>query len=135
MEVELRFAGVPRIGALAVHYWFVTKEVGHRDRWEIWHRSDDGGESVGHLHRNLMHPDAHVGGSPMRLERHWAGDSARRIANTLQLSWETYPYRDRYRVFPGPNSNTYVAWVLRNAGIAHRLSLRGIGQGFIDRWW
>jgi Protein of unknown function (DUF3750) len=26
-----------------------------------------------------------------------------------------YPYADRYRVWPGPNSNTFTAWVLRHA--------------------
>ena len=37
---------------------------------------------------------------------------------------------DRYRYWPGPNSNSYVAWVLERAGIEYALGWRGIGR----RW-
>ena len=140
MIVELKRAGVPRIlmpyvrvsvPMPAVHYWFVTETETVRERWEIWQSPDAGETSVGHLHRNLMEPDADVGGSPTRLECRWSGERARRIAGTLQRSWDEYPHRHRYRAWPGPNSNTFVAWIFREAGIEHRLSWMGLGKRYV----
>ena len=44
---------------------------------------------------------------------------------------ESYPYCERYRYWPGPNSNTFVAWVLREAGIDYKLSRKGLGQSYL----
>jgi hypothetical protein len=41
-----------------------------------------------------------------------------------------YPHCQTYRYWPGPNSNTYVAWVLRQAGIDHPLGRLAVGKGF-----
>jgi hypothetical protein len=59
----------------------------------------------------------------------WEGEEARRIARVLEKAAE-YPHCERYRMWPGPNSNTFVAWVLREAGIAARLDPRGIGRNY-----
>lgn len=131
MSVELLHAGIPRLGLIAVHYWFVTNSAGVRERWEVWQEPNFGGASVGHLHRNLMHPDADVGGGPTRREQQWEGEIAQRIVSTLHESWEAYPHRHAYRAVPGPNSNTYVAWVLRQAKVDYRLSRKGIGKNYV----
>ena len=73
MLVKLQYASIPQVRMIAVHYWFVT-EGESRDRWEVWQESDARGLSVGHLHRNLLHPDSHVGGGPTRIERTWDMD-------------------------------------------------------------
>ncbi|TMH22081.1 MAG: DUF3750 domain-containing protein [Betaproteobacteria bacterium] len=113
LVVELRFAPLPYIGALAVHYWFVVYD-------------EAGGASYGHVHCNLKAPQADVGGGPSRRAALWHGDEARRIAAVLAEP-ERYPHGHRYRYWPGPNSNSYVAWVLRRAGIEYALGWRGIG--------
>ena len=46
----------------------------------------------------------------------WDGDEATRIADVLRRP-DDYPYRNQYRAWPGPNSNTYAAWSLRTAGV------------------
>jgi hypothetical protein len=33
-------------------------------------------------------------------------------------------------MWPGPNSNTFAAWVLREAGVAEPLDPRGIGRNY-----
>ena len=95
MTVELRYAGVPFIGFLAVHYWFVVAEGGERHRWEVWQSAGAGGSSVGHLQRDLK-----------------------------------APFCSRYYPWPGPNSNTFVAWVLAQAGVEHRLGWRALGSNY-----
>ena len=43
---------------------------------------------------------------------------------------ESYPYSQRYFVWPGPNSNTFVAWVLRRAGVAQPLNWMAFGKRY-----
>jgi len=127
--VQLRYATLPWIGFIAVHYWFVVFGERECHRWEVWQTKNAGGFCIGHVHRDLKDPDAGVGGGPFRLAAEWSGDQADRIARVLN-DCKRYPYCERYRYWPGPNSNTFVAWVLREAGIAQRLGRRAIGQGY-----
>jgi uncharacterized protein DUF3750 len=129
LTVQLRYAPLPFIGALAVHYWFVVFGDGACHRWEVWQRKNAGGRSTGHLHCDLKPPDAGVGGGPARIAAEWQGDQALSIRAVLEKAVE-YPYCHRYRYWPGPNSNTFAAWVLREAGVQHPLGRRAIGCNY-----
>ena len=133
MRVELRYASVPFIGAIAVHYWFVVyDDAGACHRWEVWQRANAGGTSYGHVHCDLKAPEANVGGGPTRLAAVWEGDEAARLASALAQAPQ-YPHRHRYLPWPGPNSNSFVAWVLHCAGIDYALHWRGIGKRWRER--
>jgi Protein of unknown function (DUF3750) len=128
--VELRLAPLPLIGALAVHCWFVvTNDAGRRERWEVWQTPDAGGTSVGHVHRDLKGPDEGVGGGPARTVAIWEGDAAVRVKKVLEAI-EAYPHCRVYRYWPGPNSNTFAAWVLRQAGIEYAFPWKAFGARF-----
>jgi hypothetical protein len=132
LKVELRHAPLPwPIGLFASHYWFVVFEGDRAERWEIWQTKNAGGRAVGHLHCDLKTPDAGVGGGPMRIEAEWTGEEAKKIRDVLNKG-EAYPFCGRYRSWPGPNSNTYAAWILRQAGIDYRLPRRAVGGNY--RW-
>jgi len=113
----------------AWHYWFVVSDETGRHRWEVWQTRNAGGFCIGHVHRDLKRPEDGVGGGPSRIAMQWTGETARRIAQVLSAI-ESYPYCETYRLWPGPNSNTFVAWVLREAEVAERLDPRGIGRGY-----
>ena len=130
MKVELRYAPLPWIGAFAWHYWFVVSDETGRHRWEVWQTKNAGGTCFGHVHRNLKAPEDGVGGGPSRVAAQWSGEAAERIARVLNDAGR-YPFCERYRYWPGPNSNTYVAWVLRQAGIDYPLDRRGIGRRYL----
>jgi hypothetical protein len=133
MIVQLKYASLPApLGLFAVHYWFNVRDPvsGRCDRWEVWQRRDAGGTSVGHLHRNLKAPEAGVGGGPARLAAEWQGDEAQRLKAILDEAKTRYPFCGRYLPWPGPNSNTFAAWVLRNAGVAFHLPWQAIGRNF-----
>jgi hypothetical protein len=134
MEIQLRYATLPYpIGAFAVHYWFVVfDEDGKCRRWEVWQTRNAGGFCIGHVHRDLKDPDAGVGGGPSRVAAQWQGDEARRIAKVFEKI-QDYPYCERYRYWPGPNSNTFAAWVLREAGIEHPLQWKAFGRNYRGR--
>jgi hypothetical protein len=81
------------------------------------------------VHCDLKDPDDGVGGGPSRRVMEWDGEAARRLCEVLKNA-NAYPYCEHYRMWPGPNSNTFVAWVLREAGIEHALDPRAIGRTF-----
>jgi hypothetical protein len=134
--VQLGYSPLPtRLGAVAVHYHFLTYDPaeGCWHRWDLWQYPDQGGTAHwGHVHRDLLDPGSGVGGDPPRIEREWRGDEARALLSALARSPE-YPYRDKYLAWPGPNSNTYPAWVLREAGVSADLDPRGIGRDYHGR--
>ncbi len=133
MVVRLHQASLPApLGLVASHYWFTVSDDERCDRWEIWQRAGAGGVSIGHLHCNLKAPHDGVGGGPCRTVAEWDGDAARRLKETLEKAGSEYPHRYRYAPWPGPNSNTFVAWVLRRAGIDFQLPRNAIGRNF--RW-
>lgn len=131
--VRLYLATLPSVlRAVAVHHWFVVQdlETGQLDRWEVWQRRDAGGESWGHVHRNLMRPDRPVGGGPPAVAAEWRGEEALGLRVLLERP-ESYPFRNCYRYWPGPNSNTYAAWHLSRAGLLHDFDPRGVGKDFL----
>ncbi len=130
--MELRHAPLPGVlGLFASHYWFVVFDGARAERWEVWQTKNAGGRAVGHVHCDLKPPDAGVGGGSMRVDAEWTGDEAARIREVLKAA-QAYPFCERYRYWPGPNSNTYAAWVLRQANIRHPLARRAIGRGYRD---
>ena len=129
LKVELRYAPLPFIGMFAWQYWFVVEDGTGCHRWEVWQTKNAGGSCIGHLHCDLKAPADGVGGGPSRVASVWEGDAAHRIAAVLGDA-ARYPYCQRYRMWPGPNSNTFVAWVLREAGVTAALDPRGIGRNY-----
>ena len=131
--VQLRYATLPHfLGAIAVHYWFAVFDAASRQwhRWEVWQAKDAGGKSIGHVHCDLRHPNCGVGGGAYRLVAEWDGSAARAICAVLAKA-EDYPHWDRYRAWPGPNSNTFVAWVVREAGLHYSFDPRAIGKDYM----
>lgn len=130
VDVHLYYASIRFLRFAAVHHWFLIDDGNTVERWEVWQKQNAGGISRGHLHRNLKPPFENVRGGPTRLVQSWSGHEAEQIVKVLHDSWHSYPYLNVYRYIPGPNSNTYIAWVLSEAGVTLPLSRRAIGS----RW-
>ena len=120
------------LGYVAVHYWFVAYDPyeGAWHRWELWQKANLGGTSWGHVHRDLLSPHSGINGFPPRVMAEWRGRAALDLQAALDASRQ-YPDRDRYLAWPGPNSNTYIAWVLRRAGASADLDPQGIGKDYL----
>jgi hypothetical protein len=136
LSVELWYAPLPRpLSRFAWHHWFVVRDGATVARWEVWQRQGAGGESAGHIHRNLKRPETGVGGGPSVCLFAWRGAEAENLARVLERSWTHYPHRSRYLAFPGPNSNTFVAWVLKRAGLSGDAALLLGWQAVGKIWW
>jgi hypothetical protein len=44
----------------------------------------------------------------------WRGAAAAALIERIERAARTYPWSGEYQVWPGPNSNTFTAWVLRS---------------------
>jgi hypothetical protein len=131
VTVQLCYATLPPpIGLFAVHYWFVVLEGGKAQRWEVWQTKNAGGRSIGHVHCDLKGPDEGVGGGPACIAMEWRDETALKVKNVL-VNAKNYPYCQTYRYWPGPNSNTFAAWVLRQAGIEFPLARKAIGCKYL----
>ena len=81
------------------------------------------------MHCDLKPPGDGVGGGPARIAAEWQGHEAVALKNVLE-KMELYPFCQKYLYWPGPNSNTFAAWVLRKAGLRHRLGPMALGKRY-----
>jgi hypothetical protein len=58
-------------------------------------------------------PDGRWFGNAPELLAELRGDGVDAVIGRIEQAVHAYPYADRYRVWPGPNSNTFTAFVLR----------------------
>lgn len=101
-------------GAFADHTWLAAKPAGadHYTRYEVIGWYGGGGRSVVSVSSQRA-PDAEWYGRPPRLLRDLRGAQAEAVLARLDGAVTDYPYPATYRVWPGPNSNTFVAYLAR----------------------
>ena len=58
--------------------------------------------------------DGHWYGAKPELLSDLRGEGVDEVIDRIEAAVSTYPYADQYRVWPGPNSNTFTAYVLRH---------------------
>ena len=139
---ELRAAPLPQpLQKIAVHLYlnfYFNDEV---ERWELWEslnafdkiKSNPHVKSklaIGHIYKNLKSPLDGVGGGNSYGVKKWTGDDAQKIYQaTCDLS-TNYLYKDFYRAWPGPNSNTFIATIFKKSGLEISLPATAIGKDF-----
>lgn len=96
-------------GALAVHTWIVLKPAGASE----WTRYEVVGWGAP-VRRNAYPADARWYSNEPRIVHELIGPEAARLIPGLEAAIAAYPWsaRGSYRIWPGPNSNTFVATVL-----------------------
>lgn len=134
IRVELRAAKIPSlVGVVADHYWLLIFYAGEGsqyqecNRWEVWQHPHQNESSWGHLHKNLLTPYQGVGNGPSRLVQQWIDKEAVPIIEKVESSPQTYPFINKYRYWPGPNSNTFAQWIVKDK---IKLGIKAIGKNF-----
>ena len=119
-------------GLFADHTWLAVK-MPHADSYTVyevigWRKHH--GQSVLRIATDI--PDRHWYGNRPRLLINVRGNKANRLATKVDAAARAYPYPNNYRAFPGPNSNTFTAWVAQQIPELNlRLPLRAVGKGFL----
>lgn len=61
------------------------------------------------------------------------GENAEHLITKIEQAIEEYPWKNEYKVFPGPNSNTFPAWVAQRVPELNvNMPFRAIGSGYAD---
>jgi hypothetical protein len=120
-------------GAFGIHSWIAVKRSGAAEytNYQVlgW-RAYRGGRAVD-VRRGAI-PDGHWFGEVPDLlaERRGAGVDA--LIDRIEEAVAGYPWPDRYRVWPGPNSNTFVAHIARRVPeLGVDLPPTAIGKDFL----
>ncbi len=120
-------------GIFAIHTWISVKPafareytvyevIGWRERW---------GQTVLRIEKDV--PDRYWFGSEPELLLDKRGEGVNEIIDKLEASVKEYPWAHTYRVFPGPNSNTFPAWVAKRIPeLGLELPFSAIGSGWAD---
>ena len=120
-------------GIFSVHSWVAMKRAGATE----WTRYDVVGWGQP-VRRNNWAPDGRWYGNMPVVLTDLRGADAERIIPKVETAVAAYPFNNYgdYRVWPGPNSNTFVAAALRavpELGVA--LPPNAIGRDFRDRFY
>ena len=97
--------------ALAVHTWIATKRK-NADQYMIsqifgW-RLRPGGSA---LYREPGIPDKAWARNEPLLIQELRGTGVEQIIDKVDEAIKIYPWQEEYTVWPGPNSNTFIAWL------------------------
>ena len=130
---QLRCAKIPHIEGIAAHCWLVFWDEQERKwtRWEVWQKADMGA-GLGHVWTRSGAGSARqgVGAGQSWALAQWEGEAAPRFRRIRRCP-EASPWPDSYAYWPGPNSNTYIAWVLLQAGVDASLPPAAIGARYL----
>ncbi len=136
-EAVLQVYGAPAWswrGWFAIHTWLAAKPSG-ADHYRVY-------EVIGwRLHRNGSAlriaqdlPDRYWYGKKPRLLKEQRGAGVDRLIAAVDHAARDYPWPQEYSAFPGPNSNTFTAWIgNRVPELQLDLPFSAIGSGYADR--
>ena len=102
------------------HVWIVTNSKGNMKRYEGSYIRNKV-EELGYLYMNEKkfsesHNKYFWKSKPCwkksKINKIVKGDLAKKIINIVENSIENYPYKNKYSFYPGPNSNTYIQWIV-----------------------
>ena len=116
-------------GIFAEHMSIVMKLAGETS----WSRFDVVGWGMP-VRENAYPADAYWYGNTPSVIYELEGEAAERLIPAIKSTIRNYPYSasGSYFIWPGPNSNTFVAWVVRHTdGFAAELSPVAVGKDYL----
>ena len=121
-------------GIFAVHTWVVVKEKDAEEYtvYEVMGWRVKRGLPALHSFKTTI-PDRYWYGSKPDKLLHITGNKAEILIPKMIEAINRYPWADEYTLFPGPNSNTFPAWLgLQVPELELELPFSAIGSGYAD---
>lgn len=120
-------------GIFAIHTWISVKpsNTDHYKVYEVVGWRERSGLPVLSVKQDI--PDRHWFGARPELLLDRRGEGVDDLIQRIDAAAQRYPWRDEYRVFPGPNSNTFPAWIGQQVPeLGLELPFSAIGSGWAD---
>lgn len=118
-------------GWFAIHTWIAAKRTGESEYtvYDVVGWREYRGLPVMWIARDV--PDRYWFGEKPRILREHRGPGVDDLIDAVDEAARAYPWKTIYKVFPGPNSNTFTAWIaLRVPELELNLPLSAIGSGY-----
>jgi len=121
-------------GWFAIHTWIAAKrtgETGYTVYDVIGWRGGNGSQVLG-ITRDI--PDRYWYGEKPRLLKAHSGVGVDELIDAVDKAARAYPWKKTYKVFPGPNSNTFTAWIASQVPqLKLSLPFSAIGSGYASK--
>ena len=120
-------------GWLAIHTWIAAKRTGEPSYtvYDVVGWRGHRGQPVMRISRDV--PDRHWFGEPPEILVEHRGDGVDQLIDAVHAAAQRYPWKTTYKVFPGPNSNTFTAWIGKQVPeLKMALPISAIGKGYVD---
>lgn len=120
-------------GWFAIHTWTASKRSNAKSYtvYEVigWR----GRHGLPVLRIEQDQPDRYWFGEEPELIADFKGEGVDRMIDMVEKAAREYPWPESYKAFPGPNSNTFTAWVAKQVPeLELKLPFRAIGSGYVD---
>lgn len=120
-------------GWFAIHTWIATKPTNGASYtvYEVIGWRQRRGLPVVRIEKDL--PDRYWYGERPRLLKELHGEGVDKMIDAVDQAAKNYPWPDTYDAFPGPNSNTFTAWISKQVPeLGLELPFSAIGSGYVD---
>lgn len=120
-------------GWFAVHTWISTKRSNESQYtvYEVIGWRQRSGLPVVRIEQDA--PDRYWFGERPELLADLRGEGVDAIIKEINEAARSYPWPNYYKAFPGPNSNTFTAWVVDKVpGLKVSLPFSAIGSGYSE---
>jgi len=120
-------------GKFSVHTWIATKEK-NADNFLTYNvlmwANYFGADGVVLVQKDL--PDRFWYGSAPKIIFSATGQKAEKMIPEIYAASSSYPYQKLYRAYPGPNSNTFISYIMREVqGFNISLPSNAIGKDWL----
>jgi len=120
-------------GWFAIHTWIAAKHT-DADAYTVYdvigwrgHR----GKPVMQIYRDI--PDRYWFGEKPRILKEYRGKGVDELIDEVDRAARNYPWKTTYKAVPGPNSNTFTAWIGHQVpALDLDLPFSAIGSGYAE---
>ena len=120
-------------GWFAIHTWIAVKRTGesHYTLYDVVGWRGHRNQPVLRIARDI--PDRYWYGEKPRILKEHRGMGVDELIDSIDKAACAYPWKTIYKAFPGPNSNTFTAWVAKQVPeLELNLPFSAIGSGYVD---
>lgn len=121
-------------GWFAIHTWIAAKRTGESAYtvYDVVGWRGRRGRPVLRIARDV--PDRYWYGEKPRIIKAWRGTGVDDLIDAVDKAARAYPWKNTYKAVPGPNSNTFTAWIARQVPeLSLDLPFSAIGSGYAKR--